>query len=104
MELLYTILSTVHVFACFLLIFFILFQKGAGNGLFTTSAYSNSFMSGTEVANTVSTITKYLGIFFVINTLLLASLSVKISNQNKVLVEIKPQEQTSTKGIPTSSK
>lgn len=104
MELAYTILSTIHIIVCFLLMFFILFQKGSGDGLFTTSAYSNSFMSGIEVANTVSTITKYLGIFFVVNTLLLASLSVKISTKNKILIENEVKQESTKTGIPIGSK
>lgn len=95
MELLYNILSTIHIFTCVLLVFFIMLQKGTGDGLFTSSSGGNPFMSGIEVANFLSTFTKYLGIFFVINTLVIASLSVKISNKNRTIQS--PEVQTQTK-------
>ena len=71
MELLYSILSTIHIFVCVLLILFILLQKGTGDGLFTTSSGGNPFMSGVEVVTFLGKITKYLGIFFLLNTLFL---------------------------------
>lgn len=87
MELFYSILSTIHVVICVFLIVFVLFQKGTGDGLFASSNFSNPFMSGVEVGAALSKITKYMGIFFLINTLVLASLSVRISNKNKVVIE-----------------
>ena len=85
MELLYSILSTLHIFVCVILIILILLQKTTGSGLFTSSSSSNPFMSGVEVTTALSVMTKYLGIFFLLNTLFLGALSVKISNQNKVI-------------------
>ena len=85
MELLYSILSTVHIFTCVLLVLFILLQKGTGDGLFTSSSSGNPFMSGIEIANFLGSFTKYLGIFFLVNTLVIASLSVKISTKNKTI-------------------
>jgi protein translocase SecG subunit len=102
MELLYNILSTMHIVVCVLLVFFILTQKGTGDGLFTTSSGSNPFMSGVEVASFLSKATKYLGIFFLINTLVLASLSVKIANKNKVIIEEDVKMQKNN--IPLGSK
>jgi protein translocase SecG subunit len=102
MELLYSILSTIHIFVCVLLIIFILFQKGTGDGLFTSSSGANPFMSGVEVVTLLGKVTKYLGIFFLLNTLFLASLSVKISNKNKVvIVEDVKQQKTA---VPLGSK
>jgi protein translocase SecG subunit len=86
MELFYNILSTLHIIACVLLIICVLFQKGTGDGLFTSSGMGNPFMSGLEVASALGKITKYLGIFFLVNTLILAAISVRISNKNKVIL------------------
>jgi preprotein translocase subunit SecG len=102
MEFLYSILSTVHIVVCILLILLILLQKGTGDGLFTSSNSANPFMSGMEVATFLSTLTKYLGIFFLINTLVIASLTVKISNKNKILSQ--PEEEISEKRVPLGSK
>lgn len=101
MELLYSILSTVHIIVCVLLILFILLQKGTGDGLFTSSS-SNSFMSGVEVVSILSKLTKYLGIFFLVNTLILATLSVRISNKNKVVIEVPAQQEKTA--VPVGSK
>ena len=101
MELLYSILSTVHIIVCVLLILFILLQKGTGDGLFTSSS-SNSFMSGVEVVSILSKLTKYLGIFFLVNTLILATLSVRISNKNKVVIEAPIQQEKTA--VPVGSK
>jgi protein translocase SecG subunit len=87
MELIYTILGGAHIGTCLMLILFILLQKGTGDGLFTSSNSGNPFMSGIEIANLLGTLTKYLGAFFLINTLFLAALSVRIANKNKVITE-----------------
>jgi protein translocase SecG subunit len=102
MELLYNILSTLHIFACIMLVLFILFQKGTGDGLFTTNSSSNPFMSGVEVVGFLGKVTKFLGAFFLINTLVLASLSVKIANKNKVVVVEAVKEQKSS--VPLGTK
>ena len=103
MELLYSILSTLHIIVCLFLILFILFQKGTGDGLFTSSNLANPFMSGVEVGAALSKITKYLGVFFLINTLILAALSVRISNKNKIILEPEIANK-SQKGVPLGSK
>lgn len=87
MELIYTILGGAHIGACLLLIIFILLQKGTGDGLFTSSSSTNPFMSGIEIANLLGKLTKFLGVFFLLNTLFLAALSVRIANKNKVIIE-----------------
>ena len=102
MELLYSILSTLHIIVCVFLIIFVLFQKGTGDGLFTSSGLGNPFMSGIEVATFLGRVTKYMGIFFLINTLILASLSVRISNKNKVVIE--EEVKTTKTNIPLGSK
>lgn len=102
MELLYKIFGIVHIIVCVLLIIFILLQKGTGDGLFTSSNSSNPFMSGIEVVNFLSTATKYLGVFFLINTVFLAFLSVKIANKNKVVVEESYEQQRPL--VPVGSK
>ena len=102
MELLYSILSTLHIIVCVFLIIFVLFQKGTGDGLFTSSGLGNPFMSGIEVATFLGKVTKYMGIFFLINTLILASLSVRISNKNKVVIE--EEVKTTKTNIPLGSK
>lgn len=94
MELLYSILSTVHIFICLLLIVFILLQKGTGDGLFTSSSSGNPFMSGMEINNFLGSFTKYLGIFFLVNTLIIATLSVKISQNNKTIDEKQVETKT----------
>ncbi len=101
LELLYNIFGIIHIITCFLLIVFVLFQKTTGDGLFAASSGGNSFMSGVEIANFLTVSTKYLGIFFLINTVFLATLSVKISSKTKIVVI---EEQTENSRIPSTSK
>lgn len=102
MEFLYSIFGTIHIVTCLILIIFILLQKGKGDGLFTSSNTGNPFMSGFEVANFLGKTTKYLGIFFLLNTLFLAALSVRIANKNKVIIEEIVQVEKSA--VPIGSK
>ena len=96
MQTIYDILGVTHVIICALLTLFVLLQKTTGNGLLVTSS-TNPFLSGAEMQNVATKITKYLSALFLVNTLIIAVLGNKISTQSLIKTDIIQEKQNEAK-------
>jgi protein translocase SecG subunit len=88
MEFAFKIFLVLQVLVSVLLILAVVAQKTTDEGMIVSSG-SNSFLSSVEVVDIATKITRYLAVSFVILTLALAALSVRIHKQYSLLEQAK---------------
>jgi protein translocase SecG subunit len=84
----YNILILLHIVTSVVLLILVVFQKTSGEGLLTSTNKVN-FMSGDEIAGLVTKATTFFVFLFIINTLAIAIIGSRISqNLNLSKVEL----------------
>jgi protein translocase SecG subunit len=102
MESFYNLLSIIHIFLCLVLLVLVIFQKSTSDGLISTNKISA--LTGNESANFVIKVTSVIAAMFIINTILIAAIGMKISKANRLVL---PQNQaietpTTDSNVPNS--